>query len=178
MIITSVLVVLSLLSLLFLIRLAKGHGFGASAIQNAKANIRPVDIRAFRNLVDPSQEEYLRSHLPPEDFKVVHRERLRAAAQYIACAAHNAAILVKMGEAARRSSDPAVVEAGDKLVDSAVRLRLFAFQARGKLYLGILLPGRRLSPLGLAENYERMTVQGFHLGRLQSAGRGTTSLAS
>jgi hypothetical protein len=110
MIITSVFVVLSLLSLLFLIRLAKGHGFGASAIQNAKANIRPVDIRAFRNLVDPSQEEYLRSHLPPEDFKVVHRERLRAAAQYISCAAHNAAILVKMGEAARRSSDPAVVE--------------------------------------------------------------------
>jgi hypothetical protein len=174
MIITSVLVVISLLFLLFLVRLAKGQGFGSYSVGDARANLRPVDIRAFRNLVDPSEQEYLRSHLPPPDFKAVQRERLRAAAGYIACASHNAAVLVKMGEAARRSADPTVVEAGDKLVDSAIRLRLFAFQARGKLYLGILLPGRRISSLGLAESYERMTVQGFQLGRLQSAGRGTS----
>jgi hypothetical protein len=54
---------------------------------------------------------------------------------------------------------------------------MFAFQATGKLYLGILLPGWRISSAGIAEKYERMTVQGFQLGRLQSAARGT-SLAS
>jgi hypothetical protein len=173
MIITSVLVIISLLGLLFLIRLAKGQGFGSSTLADPRRHLRPVDIRAFRNLVDPAEEEYLRSHLLPADFKMVHRERLRAAAGYIACASHNASILVKMGEQARRSADPLVAEAGGKLVDSAVRLQLFAFQARGKLYLGILLPGRRLSSLGLAESYERMTLQGFQLGRLQS-GRGSS----
>jgi hypothetical protein len=173
MIITSVLVIISLLGLLFLIRLAKGQGFGSSALADPRPHLRPVDIRAFRNLVDPAEEEYLRSHLLPADFKMVHRERLCVVIGYIVCASHNASILVKMGEQARRSADPLVAEAGEKLVDSAVRLRLFAFQARGKLYLGILLPGRRLSSLGLAESYERMTLQGFQLGRLQS-GRGSS----
>ena len=102
------------------------------------------------------------------EFAAIHRERLRAAILYIASASHNAAILVRVGEAARRSPEPEIVQAGDKLVDSAIRLRLFAFQATAKLYVGILLPSLPVPSLSLAERYERMTGLGFALNRLQS----------
>lgn len=169
MIITFVLVVGALLALFFLIRLAKGRGFSALTLSNTKIQIRPVDVRAFRNLVDPAEEEFLRSNLSRSEFAAIHRERLRAAIAYIACAAHNAVVLMRVGEAARLSSEPSVAEAGEKLVDSALRLRIFALQATAKLYTGILLPGMRVSATSLADSYERMTGLSFRLGRLQSS---------
>ena len=169
MIITFVLVVGALLALFFLVRLAKGRGFSALSGADQKIQIRPVDVRAFRNLIDPREEAYLRQNLTRAEFAAIHRERLRAAILYIASASHNAAVLMRVGEAARRSPQPEIVQAGDKLVDSAIRLRLFAFQATAKLYIGILLPQVPVSALSLAESYERMTGLGFALHRLQSS---------
>ena len=174
MILTSVLVVLALLALIFLIRLAKGRGFSSLAAVDQKIQIRSVDVRAFRNLIDPEEEAYLRRNLSRAEFAAIHRARLRAAIIYIASASHNAAVLMRIGEAARRSPEHAIVQAGDKLVDSAIRLRLFAFQATAKLYIGILLPGMEISSLSLAESYERMTGLGFALTRLQSSGQKAT----
>jgi hypothetical protein len=169
MIITSVLVIVALLALVFLIRLAKGHGFGFRHIEDPRGQIRPVDVEAFRNLIDPGEEAFLRENLSAAEFRAIQRERLRAAVEYIACAAHNAAILVRVGELARRSPNPSIAEAGEKLLDSAIRLRLYAVQATAKLYLGIVFPAVRISAVGLPENYERMTRQVFLLGRLQSS---------
>jgi hypothetical protein len=169
MIITFALVVGALLALFFLINLAKGRGFSSIAVVDHKVQIHPVDVRAFRNLIDPTEEAYLRRNLSRAEFAAIHRERLRAAIIYISSASDNAAVLMRVGEAARRSPEPAIVHAGDKLVDSAIRLRLFAFQATAKLYVAILLPGIEISTLSLAEKYERMTGLGFALNRLQSS---------
>jgi hypothetical protein len=62
--------------------------------------IRPIDIEAFRNLIDPAEDGYLRRRLPPAQFRVVRRERLRAMAAYVHVAGSNAAVLVRVGEAA------------------------------------------------------------------------------
>lgn len=169
MIITSVLVIIALLALVFLIQLARGHSFTSRPVDDPHRHIRAVDVQAFRNLIDPSEEEFLRANLPAAEFRTVQRARLRAAVEYISCAARNAAILVRVGELARRNPDPAIAEAGEKLVDSAIRLRLFALQATAKLYVGIVFPAARVSAVGLPENYERMTRQVFLLGRLQSS---------
>jgi hypothetical protein len=172
MISTLFVVVAGSFALLFLIRLAKGRGSTTSSLDDLNGRLRPVDVEAFRNLVDPDETEFLRTHLPPAEFRAVHRERLRAAVDYISCAAHNAAILLRLGEAARRSPDPSIAEAGEKLVDSAIRLRLYAFRAMAKLYLGIILPGAQISPVGIAESYESMTRLVAVLGRLQYPSRG------
>jgi hypothetical protein len=169
MIITLVLVVGALLALFFLVRLAKGRGFSAVKAVDGKVQIRPVDLRAFRNLIDPAEEDYLRRNLPRAEFGEIHRERLRAAIAYIASASHNAAVLMRVGEAARRSPELSIAEAGEKLVDSAIRLRLFAFQANARLYVGIIFPGMQVSAHSLAERYEHMTRLGFLLNRLQSS---------
>jgi hypothetical protein len=176
MIFTFLFLAFAFLALFLVFRFAKGRSLSALSVANHKIQIRAVDVRAFRNLIDPAEEAYLRQNLTRAEFTAIHRERLRAAIIYIASASHNAAVLMRVGEAARRSPEPEVVLAGEKLVDSAIRLRLFAFQARAKLYVGILLPHVQVSALSMAESYERMTGLGFALNRLQSSNSKTLAL--
>jgi hypothetical protein len=155
----SIIIAILALSVPVVIRLVKGRGTTPQIGQ-----IRSVDLRAFRNLMDPEEEEYLRRALPPADFRRIQRERLRAAVEYIKCAASNAAVLMQFAEAARQSEDPAAAQAALKLIDNAIRLRTYAFQAIPKLYLAMVFPGRRFSPARVAESYELMTRQVVLLG--------------
>ncbi|MGH9498694.1 MAG: hypothetical protein ACRD3L_06080 [Terriglobales bacterium] len=141
------------------IRLAKRRAVGARIEQ-----LRPVDLRSFRNLMDPDEEEYLRVNLAPAEFRRIQRERLRAAVEYVRGAAFNAGVLMHFAEAARRSPDPTTAQAAARLIDEAIRLRSYAFQAIPKLYLGMAFPGRRISPAHVAESYEQMTRQVVLLG--------------
>jgi hypothetical protein len=140
MIVTLILVVVAFLALGFLVRLAKEHACASEVLENPVEHLRTVDVEAFRNLVDPGKEKVLRASLPPPEFRRIQRERLRAAAQYISCAAQNAAIILPLADAARRSPDPATAETAEKLVDNAIRLRLYAIQVIPRLYLRMILP--------------------------------------
>ena len=162
--ITIALVILSALALLFLIRLAKGQAIASRLNDNPAESIRFVDVEAFRNLIDPDEEEYLRSKLQPAVFRKIQRERLRAAAEYIVCAAHNAAVLLSLAEAARSSPDPGVAAMAEKLRDNAIRLRLYALQAIPRIYISMVLPAGRPSPVRVADRYEQMTRQVVLLG--------------
>ena len=167
MIIAIILVVVAALSLTGMLWVAKGRSAAISKVEELPRRIRPVDIHAFRTLVDPAETQYLRSKLPRGEFRRIQRQRLRAAVQYISCAKQNAAVLVRIGEAARRSPDPSIAEAGEKLANAAIRLRIFSFQASLKLYLEMISPGSQVSGGALAENYENITSLVFLLGRLQ-----------
>jgi hypothetical protein len=173
MTITITLVVLSALALVFLIRLTKGQAIAPRIGENPAEHIRFVDLEAFRNLIDPDEQEYLRRHLHPAVFRRIQRERLRAAAEYISCAAHNAAVLLRVAEAARLSPDPQVAAMAEKLIENAIRLRLYAFQAIPRLYMAIILPLRQQSPAHVADRYEQMTRQVVLLG-LQYPMRGVS----
>jgi hypothetical protein len=174
MTVSIVLVVLAILVLILLIRVAKGHAIALRVGENPAESIRFVDVEAFRNLIDPDDLEYLRRRMPSAEFRKIQRERLRAAAQYISCAAHNAAVLLRMAEAARVSSDPQVAAMAEKLVENAIRLRLYAFQAIPKLYIAMILPVRPQSSVRVADRYEQMTRQVVMLG-LQYPMRGISN---
>jgi len=163
MTITIVLVIVGFLSLGLLIKIRKGYA-SPRILESPAEHIHPVDVVAFRNLIDPEEEDFLRRSLPPAEFRKIQRERLRAAVEYISCAAQNAAILLRLGEAARSSPDPAAAEAAEKLVDHAIRLRLYAFQAIPRLYLGIIFPGWYPSSLRVVESYEQLTRHVVRLG--------------
>ena len=175
MISTFIVILLALLSLVFLLRLTKGHASCIKSPDDLRSQIRPVDVQAFRNLTNSYEEQFLHTHLSPSEFRSVQRARLRAALEYVFGVANNAAVLIRMGEDARRSSDPSVAEAGQKLADSAMRLRLYAFQAGAKLYLAMLYPTGRTPSYELAEQYEHMTRQGILLGRMRFPARGVSS---
>jgi hypothetical protein len=165
---TLILVLFALLAFLFF--LLKLKGFGSPAIPDATVTdrLRSVDLDAFRNLVNPEEEEFLRSLLPAREFRIIQRKRLRAALDYIGGVSHNAALLLQLGQAARRSPDPRVADAGRQLVDDAVRLRLYSLVAAGKLCARIAFPGHLLEPAGIVDNYQSMSHRAALLGRLQN----------
>ena len=131
------------------------------------ARIFAVDIEAFRNLVDPEEEQYLRENLPAADFRAVQSERLDAAKEYIGVLSHNAAFLLKLGQAARQSPDPRVADAGRHVVDNALRLRLYAMEVRCRLYAKIAFPGVALEPRAVVTHYQEVSNWAALLGRLQ-----------
>ena len=169
--ITIVLVVAALLVLAFFVHATLGQRTTVVTSEEF-TRLRAVDLEAFRNLVDPKEEEFLHDNLPPGEFRAIQRERLRAAIEYIACAAQNATILLHLGEAARANADPNIAAAGQQLVNSALRLRLYALHTVLKLYIGIALPGTPLAPLGIVERYQQLRGLVTQLSRLQYPGSG------
>jgi hypothetical protein len=174
MTIVIVFVVLGVFALALIIYLAKGHLVGGD-LENLSSELRSVDVGAFCNLIAASEQEYLRDHLPPREFRSIHRERMGAAIEYVLCAAHNASILMRLGEAARQHSDPAVREAGEKLLENGLRLRLYAFQIVPRLYLSMAVPTVGAASDALADSYDNMSRQVVMLSRLHFPTHGMSS---
>lgn len=130
--------------------------------------IRPIDVEAFRNLIDPDEDEYLRRRLPAGQFRTVRRERLRAMAAYVHVAAGNAAVLVRVGEAALASGDARVGEAAYQLVNDALLLRRNCILALGRIYLALAWPNSGFAAARVFERYERVSGAAMLLGRLQN----------
>ena len=126
-------VILSALALVGLVFLARGHWFSRSVAVAHPSQLQPIDVDAFRNLMDESEEEYLREKLPSREFRRVYRERMLAAVDYVRGAYCNAGILVQIAQAARESTDPAISEAAGNLFENAVQLRWYAFQVIPRL---------------------------------------------
>jgi hypothetical protein len=167
MIATLILLVFAGVTLvLFLVRLPASAAKPGDEL-GIPRRLQTVDLEAFRNLVDPDEEQFLRENLPVRDFRDVQRKRLRAAVDYVSGVSDNAVILLRVGFAARRSPDPRIAEAGRELVDNALQLRLFSLMAIGKLYARIVFPGRSLETLGLASRYQETRDCATLLGRLQ-----------
>lgn len=134
--------------------------------------VKIVDLEAFRNLTDPAEERFLREHLEPADFKMIQRERLRTAIEYVGGVSHNAGVLLSLGQSARESTDPLVSDAGRSLVDEALRLRLFSVLTISKLWVRYLFPDAEFVPSGIVDRYQHATEGAVRLGRLQYPDRG------
>jgi len=168
MIATLILVVIAGLTLFFFVVAIRGYRVAPFESSKVAERLREVDLEAFRNLVDPDEEQYLRVHLPPREFRVIQRRRMRAALDYIGGVSHNAAILLQIGQAARVSSDQRVAEAGRQLVDDAVRLRLYSFVAGAKLCTRMAFAGTGRESLRIVESYQTISHRAALLGRLQN----------
>lgn len=139
------------------------------------SQLRPVDVRAFRNLMDEGEKQFLRDNLPFADFRSIHAERMLAAAEYVYCAAKNAAILIRLAEAAQLNPDSEISAAAEKLLENALRLRLYAFRTIPRLYLAILLPQVAGGTYSLPDSYETVKRQVVMLGCLRFPTHGMSS---
>ena len=158
---------LSLASAAVLFRAVRGQAAAIHSFDQLENLTQPVDLEAFRNLIDPAQEAFLRDRMSARQFRLVQRKRMRAALDYVGRAAHNAAILVRLGEAARASSDPEVAHSGQELVNRALQMRLYAQLARVQIGLLIVFPQARLSFAELLESYQSLRERVARLVRLQ-----------
>ncbi len=112
--------------------------FGTSTVNSSdefSRLVRPVDMQAFGNLIDPSQVNYLKSRLPAEDFARLERKRSFVLAEYVRRIAHNAGVMVGYAHyLSHRETE------SSELLSLAVRVRMYSFWVMVLLYLKVLLP--------------------------------------
>src|ERR1700704_1193382 len=165
MIITWILVAAGLFALGVMAYIAIRNRMGRTGIDGAISMIRSIDIEAFRNLVDPSEKEFLRCALSPKEFRTIKRERAWAALAYVRCAGRAAVLFATVAQAAQRSSDPQIAESGMQVAHSALRLRLYSLQASLRLLSQAVLPGNSNQPISsLIDEYERTAQTLLRLG--------------
>ncbi len=165
-----VIVISAVLALVIILSVAVTRGLQVKGSAGAPVAIRPIDIEAFRNLIDPEEDRYLRRRLPPAQFRAVRRERLRAMAAYVHIAGSNAGVLVRVGEAALASGDPNLAGAAQEMVNDALLLRRNATVALARIYLALALPNSRFAAVRVIERYEQLNGTAMLLGRLQNPG--------
>ena len=163
-----VLVIAAVVALGTILRLAVTQRLQAKRIANLGVAIRPIDIEAFRNLIDPAEDNYLRRRLPPARYRAVRRERLRAMAAYVHIAKSNAAVLVRVGGAALASGDPQLAGAAQQLVNDALLLRRNTAVARIRIYLALAWPNSGFAAVRVVQRYEQVSGAAMLLGRLQN----------
>jgi len=163
-----VIVVAAALALGIILRLAVSQSLQAKRSTGLAVSIRPIDIEAFRNLINPAEDEYLRRRLPANRFRAVRRERLRAMAAYVHVAASNAVVLVRVGEAAVASGDARVAGAARQLVNDALVLRRNTTVALARIYLALAWPNSGFAAVRVVERYEQLSGAAMLLGRLQN----------
>jgi hypothetical protein len=166
-----ILIFAALVSLGVLFFAARGRSLRRNDLSDISSQIRGVDLEAFRNLMRPEDADFLRANLRPRQFRSVQRARFLAAAQYVNCVAANAAVLLRLGESARASAEPAIAAAGQELVDAALRLRVYSLLVLIKLYFGVVLPGVKLSPAAIADRYQHMSGLVGRLSRMHYPSR-------
>jgi hypothetical protein len=162
------LVVAAALSLVFTLGFAASRSRQLSPNPELTSQIQPIDIEAFRNLVSPTEDAYLRDHLPTSEFRHVQRERLRATAAYVQAARRNATILIRIGQNSLSSSDADTAEAARQLVDHAFLLRHNARFALCKIYVALAWPHSGLGVVSILYGYESLNGSAMLLGRLQN----------
>jgi hypothetical protein len=140
------------------------------------AQLEPIDVAAFRNLIDPAEDEYLRQHLSAAQFRVTQRARLRARATYVRVARRNAIVLNRMGQtalatsSARPTNDVRIREAALRLVNDALLLQRNAEFALLRIFADMAWPNRSTATAGILDRYERLSDSAMLLGRLRNPG--------
>ncbi len=167
MTIAIILVVVAALALIFILRVTLSRSLQISA-GTGLGQIQPIDVVAFRNLVDPAEDDYLRRRLPASEFRAVRRARLRAMAAYIQAANKNAQVLVSMGQAALTAGDAPTAEAARRLVDNALLLRRNASFALIRIHIALAWPNSGLAATPVLRTYEKLSGSAMLLGRLQN----------
>lgn len=133
-------------------------------VRSAEEAMVAVDVEAFRNLIDPAQDRFLRSNLTRRDYRRVQRARYLAAAEYLRQVAFNAGIILRLGESVSASHEPSEVKASE-LVAAAASVRLHCLMALFHAYAGVLFPGVAVSIATVADSYDRLTMQFWAVGR-------------
>jgi hypothetical protein len=163
-----VIVIAAFLSLVLILRIAVSRSLQISASANLPAQIQPIDVEAFRNLVNPAEDEYLRSRLPASRFRQVRRARLRATSAYVRAAGRNAAVLVRIGESALSAGDPRIAESAKVLVNDALMLRRNATFALIRIQIALAWPNSGVAADPIIDGYGRLSSSAMLLGRLQN----------
>jgi hypothetical protein len=137
--------------------LIRGSQPPVSSLADLGKNTRPTDLEAFLNLVDPGEDEFLRSALTRGEFLKVRRLRVAAAAEYLNCVRHNAAVLLAIGDIAQQLNDEEAAHLGRDIATAAIRLRIASSAALIKLAITYAVPRAGLSIFNVIDGYRSIS---------------------
>jgi hypothetical protein len=129
--------------------------------------IRPVDLKAFRSLMDRSDELFLQERLPRRKFFRLKRLRIAVSMRYVARIAANSSAVLRMSEASRLSPMPEVATAAAQVMELATHLRMQCLMAMAKLSLEYVMPSLQFTPAMLVPKYQSLRDNWSRLGDLQ-----------
>ena len=162
------LVIAAVVSLVCILGLSVSRALQVADSHQLAEHIRPLDVEAFRNLLNLGDEEFLRKNLAGAEFRLVQRARLRAMAAYVQEAGKNAALLIRIGQAAMAAGDPRTVQAAHELVNEALLVRRNATFALLRIYVALTWPNSGTVGSRVFEGYQQLTCSAMLLGRLQN----------
>jgi hypothetical protein len=136
--------------------------------KQSRQQVRPVDLKAFRTLMDRDDEIFLKERLPRSRFSQLKRQRVSVSMRYVGRIANNASVVMRLSEAARVSPDPEVARTATQIMEVATQLRLQCIVALVKLSLEFAVPSLQLTPAVLAPQYQKLRENVTRLGALQS----------
>lgn len=162
MIVTMIVIVLALGALAVLYFAVRNRR------EQSRRSIQPVDLQAFRTLTERDDELFLRDKLPGTRFRRLKRERIRVTLGYVSRISRNAAVLMRLGQEARLSADPAVVAAAEQVLEMATRLRMQCLLATAKLSAEFAVPSLQLTPAVLVPAYQNLRENVVRLSALNA----------
>ena len=167
---TLVAIAVSLIAALFLLRVVRGSvgDQNIRSLDDLNGNTRPVDLEAFQNLISASEDAYLRSALTPRDYRKLRRLRTKAAIEYLDRVGHNAAILLRLGEAAEENERSEIADAARQLVNTALAVRINVLVVVMRMRLSLALPVGTAFCAPALEHYAALKSAFGSLGRLQN----------
>jgi hypothetical protein len=133
---------------------------------HAAETVKPLDLQAFRMLMDRDDEQFLRSRLSHRKFFQLKRSRISVTWKYVARISGNAAAVMHMAEAARQNTDSAVAEVANQVVNTATQIRMQCLIAFAKLSAEFLFPALQLTPALLDNRYQALRESVARLGSL------------
>ena len=142
---------------------------GGGALQAKTRQLTPVDLEAFENLIDPEEEQFLRTNLSSAEFRRVQRTRLRAAKMYVAALWQNAATLVVIGQSANSSADPEITAVGQEIIQRAFRLKIWCFLSLLRMDAAFVFPAHFSPSTRIANQYMLVTYMAANLSSRTAA---------
>ncbi|HWX56308.1 MAG TPA: hypothetical protein VN176_17095 [Verrucomicrobiae bacterium] len=141
--------------------------FVAVRSRSNHATVRPLDVAAFRTLIDRDDELFLREKLSRSAFFRLKRERIRVVFKYVGRISGNASAIMRLGATGRISDDPEAALAAVQIADLATQIRLQCLMAFAKLSVEFAFPSLQLTPAMLAPKYQSLRESVQRLGVLQ-----------
>jgi hypothetical protein len=140
----------------------------SETIEGLESLLQTVDVAAFLNLTSNEETAFLHSRLSPRSFRRLHRLRTWVTFKYLRLLSWNAAVVMRIGELASRSTDPSIAQSGRDLANAALRTRLLTLRAFLKLIPQLILPSydRAANPQ-LVADYTELKVRFGLLASLQ-----------
>ena len=108
--------------------------------KQAAQSLRPVNLKAFRDLMDRNDEIVLRGKVPRSEFFRLKRDRIRVTLRYVTRIAGNASAVLRVSEATRLGSTPEVADEATQMMKLARQIRLQCLLEMGKLMAEYAIP--------------------------------------